>query len=74
MSKKELLGKPVWSYKDVMEYCEVKKSKAYEIIAVCKKELNGAVRFNPHGVRRDSVLKYLDTEIEREDYITERYT
>ena len=70
MEKTELLEKPVWTYVDVMFYCNVRKSKAYEIIAICKKELNGTVRFNPHGVKRDSVLQYLGTDIERETYIS----
>ena len=68
-SKKDLLLMPVWNYHDVMLYCDVKKSKAYEIISICKKQLNGAVRFNPHGVKRDSVLEYLGTSIEKESYV-----
>ena len=68
MSKRELLEKPVFDYHDVMEYCGVKKSKAFEIIKVCKTKLNGAVLFNKHGVKRDSVLEYLGTDIEREAY------
>ena len=69
MNKKDLLEMPVWSYKEVMFYCGVKKSKAYEIIKVCKDKLNGAVRFNDHAVKRDSVLEYMGTDIEREAYV-----
>ena len=69
MTKQELLEMPVWTYHEVMEYCNVKKSKAFEIIKTCKERLNGNVRFNPHGVRRDSVLTYMGTDIERETYI-----
>lgn len=70
MTKQELLEKPVWTFYDVMFYCEVRKTKAYEIMKVCKEQLNGAVRFNPHGVKRDSVLAYLGTDIEREAFIS----
>lgn len=69
MTKEELLLKPCWNYKDVMFYCGVKKSKAFEIIKLCKEKLNGAVRFNDHAVKRDSVLTYMGTDIERETYI-----
>lgn len=69
MNKQDLLLQPVWDYHDVMEYCGVKKSKAFEIIKVCKTQLNGTVRFNKHGVKRDSVLEYMGSDIERETYI-----
>ena len=49
-----------------MLYCNVKKSKAFEIIAFCKKELNGAPLFKMSGVRRDSVLEYMSTTIDKE--------
>lgn len=68
MDKKQLLETPVWDYKAVMFYCGVKKSKAYEIMKICKQQLNGTVRFNEHAVKRDSVLAYLNTDIEREAY------
>ena len=69
MTKKEMLEMPCWSFHEVMEYCGVKKSKAFEIIKVCKERLNGVVRFNKHGVKRDSVLEYMGSDIERETYI-----
>lgn len=69
MNKKELLEMPVWTYKEVMLYCNVKKSKAYEIIKTCKEKLNGSVRFNTHGVKRNSVLEYMGTSIEQEAYV-----
>jgi len=72
INRQELLLKPVWDYKDVMRYCDVKKSKAYEIIKVCKEKLNGSVRFNNHGVTRDSVLAYMNTDIERESYVAKQ--
>ena len=70
--RKELLSKPVWTYRDVMAYCEVKKSKAFQIIKVCKEQLNGRVLFNEHGIKRDSVLAYNSSSIERERYIIQQ--
>ena len=67
--RKELLLKPTWSYHDVMAYCGVKKSKAFQIINFCKKELNGKVIFNDHAVKRDSILAFMQTDIERERYV-----
>ena len=69
MSTKELLSKPNWNYKEVMEYCDCKKSKAYEIMKVCKEKFGGSVRFNTKVVSRDSVLAYCGTTIERERYV-----
>ncbi len=69
--KQDLLTKPHWNYLDICEYVGCKKSKAYQIIETCKKQLNGAIRFNPSCVSRDSVLAYLGTTIERETYIKE---
>lgn len=69
MTKQEMLEMPVWTFRQVMEYCGVKRSKAYEIIKVCKEKLNGTVRFNPHGVKRNSVLEYMGTSIEQEAYV-----
>ena len=74
MTKQELLLTPVWTYKDVMLYCNVKKSKAYEIMHICIKELGGAVRFNKHAVKRDSVLAYMGSDIEREGYVLKNIT
>lgn len=74
MNKQELLSTPCWTYKDVMLYCGVKKSKAFEIMKICKEQLNGAVRFNTHVVKRDSVLAYLDTDIEKECYVLKNIT
>ena len=70
--RKELLLKPVWTYRDVMAYCEVKKSKAFLIIKECKEKLNGRVLFNEHGVKRDSVLAYNSSSIEQERYILQQ--
>ena len=67
--RKNLLVKPAWDYKDVMTYCNVKKTKAFEIIKECKTKLNGKVIFNDHAIKRDSVLAYCGTSIERERYV-----
>lgn len=67
----DLLTKPHWTYKDICEYAGCKKSKAYEIMDICKKEFNGELRFNQSCVSRDSVLNYLGTSIERETYVKE---
>lgn len=61
-----LLTKPCWTYKDIMAYCECKKSKAHEIMKICKEKFNGNVIFNKHVVKRNSVLEYLGTSVEQE--------
>ena len=61
--------KPHWNYQDICIYCECRKSKAYEIIKVVKEKFNGSIRFNPSCVKRDSVLAFLGTSIERELYV-----
>lgn len=69
---RELLGNPCWNYKQVMTYCGVKKSKAFEIIKICKEHLNGKVLFDKSKVKRDSVLAYMETSIEHERYILQQ--
>ena len=64
--RKDLLLTPNWSYKDVMAYTGWKKSKAYLIIDICKRELNGEVMFEKHKVKRNSVLAYMNTSVEEE--------
>lgn len=67
--RKELLGKPAWNYKHLMLYTGYKKSKCFLIMKLVKKQFNGKVTFNPHVVKRDSVLEFLGTSIERERYV-----
>ena len=67
--RKNLLLKPVFNYRDVMAYCGVKKSKAFEIMKLCKEKLNGTVLFNKHAVKRNSVLEYMGTSLEQESYV-----
>lgn len=54
-----------------MSYLEVGRTKAYEIIKAVKRFYNGAVPNETSWVKRDSVLNYLGTSIERELYINE---
>ena len=69
--RKDLLGQPCWNYKQVMTYCGVKKSKAFEIIKICKEQLNGKVIFDKSKVKRDSVIAYMGSSIEHERYVLE---
>lgn len=66
LTTKEALELPVWNYAIVMMYCKCKKSKAFEIIKECREKLDGKPLFNPHGVMRNSVLKYMGTTLEAE--------
>lgn len=65
----QLLSMPTYTYHEVMKMCQVKKSKAFQIMEIVRKQFNGSVLFNPHVVKRDSVLAYMGTSIERERYI-----
>lgn len=67
--RKELLANPIRTYKEVMLYTGYKKSKAFTIMKTCREKLNGKVMFNVHAVKRDSVLAYCGTDIERERYV-----
>ena len=69
MSKQELLLTPAWNYQHIMEYLNCHKSKAYEVMKRCKKHYNGTIPFEKSLVKRDSVLCYLRTSIERELYV-----
>ena len=64
--RKDLLTCPNWTWRQVAKYTGYKKSKVYEIIAICKKDFNGEVIFEKHKVKRNSVLAYLGTSIEEE--------
>ena len=61
--------KPHWNAKEIMAYVDCGKSKAYEIMATCRKYYNGAIAGMSECITRDSVLVYLQTSIEREIYI-----
>lgn len=67
-----MLTKSSWTYKDIMSYLDVGKTKAYEIMKMVKRYYNGAIPNLTEYVKRDSVLNYLGTDIERETYIERR--
>ena len=67
--RKRLLAMPTYSYHEVMKLCQVKKSKAFEIVKICREKLNGRVLFNEHAITRNSLLAYLNTSIEQEKYV-----
>ena len=69
MNRNELLLLPNWTYKDVCDFFNIKKSKAYQIMKIAREEFNGNVRFNSQAVKRDSLLLAMGTTIEREIYI-----
>ena len=64
--RKALLMKPTFNYKDIMLYCNCKRSKAHEIMQTCKNDLNGTIFWNKHVVSRNSVLAYMGTTIDQE--------
>lgn len=67
--RKRLLAMPTYSYHEVMKLCQVKKSKAFQIMKICKEKLNGKVIFEEHKVKRNSVLAYCGTSIEEETHL-----
>lgn len=67
--KKDLLKSPIWTYKAVMEYIGCKRTKAFEIMKKVKRFYNGAVPDLNEYVKRDALLNYLGSSIERELYI-----
>lgn len=67
--RKRLLIMPSWSYKEIMAFCQIKKSKAFQIMKICKEKLNGKVIFEEHKVKRNSVLAYCGTSIEEETHL-----
>ena len=72
--QEELMLKPVWTFKEVMTYCGVKKSKAYQIIKHCKDVFHGKVMFREDEVvvKRDSVLAFCGSSIEHERYVAQQ--
>lgn len=73
MNKKELLLKPVWDYKDIMYYFDVKHSCAYEIKQRAIKEFDGAVKFGATYVKTDSVLALYGTNRKQELGVLKAY-
>lgn len=68
MNRLQLLSKPHFDYHDVMTYIGCGKTKAYEVMKICRRKYNGAIPHEPQCVTRDSVLVYLGSSIEREVY------
>jgi hypothetical protein len=66
MKKKELLLKPVWDYKDIMNYFGVKHTTAYTIKERAIKEFDGTVKFGTQFVKTDSVLALYGTSRKQE--------
>lgn len=66
MNKKELLLKPVWDYKDIMNYFGVKHSQAYKLKKRAIKEHDGTVKIGATYVKTDSVLALYGTNRKQE--------
>lgn len=64
--KKDLLSKPVWSYKDIMDYRECSKATAISIKKRAIKEKNGGVEYGDNLVKTDSVLALYGTSRQSE--------
>lgn len=64
-----LLAKPIWSVKEIMQYTDFGKTKCYELMKVAKTKYQGCVGLSSSVVKRDSVLLALNTSIERETYV-----
>lgn len=60
------LYKPAWNYKDIKNYLGVGTTKAYELMAKCRKHYNGSIKELPSYIKRDSFLAMLGTCVERE--------
>jgi len=67
--KQELLAKPVWSYKDIMAYCDVSKTTAISIKKRAIKEKNGGVSYGTNYVLADSVLALYGTSRSNESLV-----
>ena len=66
-SKKELLLKPVWDYKDIMNYFGVKSpTTALKIKTRAINEQNGGVIWGKELVRTDAVLALYGTSRKEE--------
>lgn len=68
----ELVLKSTWTYKDIMEWCEVSKATAIKIKDRAIKEANGGVKFGSHMATVDSVLSLYGTTRDREVEILRR--
>ena len=65
--KEELLFKPVWDYKDIMEWTGVKsKTTAISIKKTAQSKFNGFVPYGTQFVKSDSVLAMFGTSRKEE--------
>jgi len=69
----ELLRMPAWTYREIMEYLDVRsKTTAIRIKQRAIDEKDGAVPFGTKYVKSDSVLALFGTNRERELSMLER--
>ena len=61
-----LLLKPAWDYKAIMQYCECGKDKAYSYMKIARAKFGGTLRYEPTKVSTDSVLAIFGTSRARE--------
>ena len=74
MDKKELLLKPVWDYKDIMKYFNVKSpTTAIKIKTRAVNEQDGGVIWGSDLVKTDSVLALYGTSRTKELEIIKAY-
>lgn len=67
MGKKEILERPIWTYREIMLYLGVKsKTTAIRIKARAIKENGGGVPFGSKYVKTDSVLALYGTSRKQE--------
>lgn len=67
--RKQLLAKPTYNLNDVIKMTGYCRSKANQIMKTCKEKLNGKVLFNEHAITRNSLLAWLGTSLEQENYV-----
>ena len=72
MKRRELLLKPIWSYKDICEYVGCKTTKAIELKKIAITQFGGAVKYLPNMVKRNAVLELLGTTFDTEIKAIER--
>ena len=70
ITRGELLLKPIWNNQDIMYYCGCASTKAVEIHQRAV-EIGGQSNVFPKCVKRNYVLKVLETSIEQELKIKE---
>ena len=63
--KKELLSKPVWTFRDIMNYFGCSQKKAFDIKNKAI-EKGGGVSYGKHYVQSDCVLSLFGTSRQKE--------